>query len=282
MARVLIDRYELGDLIGAGGAASVHRATDRRLRRRVAVKLLDDSAARSADRGARPFFLHEARSAARIEHPHLVTIYDAGEDDGDLFLVMQYVDGPSLAEVITRDAPLPAERVVALAVQILEGLAAVHADGTIHRDIKPANVLLDRDGIARLTDFGIAKHLDDIEDSLTSAGMVVGTPNYLAPEQANGGVLTPATDIYLVGLLMYEMLTRRSAIGRAASTVRSESFDPRTLRPDVPDDVAEAVARATAYDRRSVSPVRPTCCEHCDPATCVRQWSLSAPTGELR
>jgi len=237
MSRFLADRYELREIVGAGGVARVHRAVDRHLERDVAIKVLDDEQARSADPSGRDRFLREARSAARLQHPHLVTIYDAGEDDGQLFLVMELVDGQSLAALIGQRAPLPVDEAVSIAIQILDGLSAVHADGLIHRDVKPANVLVDRAGRVRLTDFGIAKRLDDIEENLTSAGMVVGTPTYLAPEQAAGARLGVATDVYLVGLVLYEMLTGRRPTGSA--------LDPRGLRRDVPGPIADAVVRAT-------------------------------------
>jgi serine/threonine-protein kinase len=175
-----------------------------------------------------------------LHHPHLVTIYDAGEDAGELFLVMELVDGESLAALIARRAPLAVDEAVSIAVQLLDGLSAVHADGVIHRDIKPANVLVDRSGCVRLTDFGIAKRLDEIEDHLTSSGMVVGTPTYLAPEQAVGGRLSTSTDIYLVGVVLYEMLTGARLV--------EPGLDPRRVRGDVPPGVAAAVARATDVD----------------------------------
>jgi len=240
MSRLLADRYELREVVGAGGVARVHRAVDHHLQRDVAVKVLDDDQARSADPSGRDRFLREARSAARLHHPHLVTIYDAGEDAGELFLVMELVDGQSLAALIAQRAPLPVDEAVSIAVQILEGLGAVHADGVIHRDIKPANVLVDSGGRVRLTDFGIAKRLDEIEENLTSSGMVVGTPTYLAPEQAVGGRLSVATDIYLVGLVLYEMLTGTRPAGTA--------LDPGRVRGDVPPAVAAAVVRATDAD----------------------------------
>jgi eukaryotic-like serine/threonine-protein kinase len=240
MTRLLADRYELCEVVGAGGVARVHRAVDRHLERDVAVKVLDDEQARSADPSGRDRFLREARSAARLQHPHLVTIYDAGEDAGELFLVMELVDGQSLAALIGQRAPLPVDEAVSIAVQILDGLSAVHADGVIHRDVKPSNVLVDAAGRARLTDFGIAKRLDDIEQNLTSAGMVVGTPTYLAPEQATGDRLGVATDVYLVGLVLDEMLTGRRPTGSA--------LDPRRVRSDVPAGVADAVVRATDAD----------------------------------
>ena len=249
VARVLMDRYVLSEVIGAGGAAKVYRATDRGLDRQVAVKLLDDSVARSADPGGRDRFVHEARSAARFDHPHLVTVYDAGEDDGDLFLVMELVDGRTLADVIAERGPLPVDESVSVAMQILDGLATVHAMGTIHRDIKPSNVLIDGDGRVRLTDFGIAKRLDDIEAAVTAAGMLVGTPHYLAPEQATGQPLSPATDVYQVGLVLHEMLTGRRAGGSSpALAAKAQPVDPRHLRPETPEQVADAIVQSTQRD----------------------------------
>jgi serine/threonine-protein kinase len=232
----------LREIVGAGGVARVHRAVDRHLERDVAIKMLDDQQARSADPSGRDRFLREARSAARLQHPHLVTVYDAGEDAGELFLVMELVDGQSLAAIISQRAPLPVDEAVSIAVQILDGLSAVHADGVIHRDVKPANVLVNGTGRAMLTDFGIAKRLDDIEENLTSVGMVVGTPTYLAPEQATGARLGIATDVYLVGLVLDEMLTGQRPAGSA--------LDPRRARSDVPAAVADAVKRATDPDPR--------------------------------
>jgi serine/threonine-protein kinase len=240
MTRLLADRYELREVVGAGGVARVHRAVDHHLERDVAIKVLDDQQARSADPSGRDRFLREARSAARLQHPHLVTVYDAGEDAGELFLVMELVDGQSLAAIIGQRAPLPVDEAVAIAVQILDGLSAVHADGVIHRDVKPSNVLVDGAGRVLLTDFGIAKRLDDIEENLTTAGMVVGTPTYLAPEQAAGERLGIATDVYLVGLVLDEMLTGSRPAGSA--------LDPRRARSDVPAAVADAVVRATDPD----------------------------------
>jgi serine/threonine-protein kinase len=242
MTRLLADRYELREVVGAGGVARVHRAVDRHLERDVAIKVLDDQQARSADPSGRDRFLREARSAARLQHPHLVTVFDAGEDAGELFLVMEFVNGQSLAAIISERAPLPIDEAVSIAVQILDGLSAVHADGVIHRDVKPSNVLVDGAGRVRLTDFGIAKRLDEIEENLTSAGMVVGTPTYLAPEQAAGERLGIATDIYSVGLVLAEMLTGLRPAGSA--------LDPRRARRDVPPAVADAVVRATDPDPR--------------------------------
>jgi serine/threonine-protein kinase len=229
----------------------VYRADDRALDRVVAVKLLDDAIARSADPAGRDRFLTEAKSAARFQHPNLVTVFDAGEDAGELFLVMEYVDGRTLADVIAERAPLPVAEAVSIAVQVLAGLGAVHANGTIHRDIKPANVLLDGDGRVRIADFGIAKRLDDIDAAVTAAGVLVGTPHYLAPEQATGRPLSPATDVYQVGLVLHEMLTGERAGGSSPKTAATaDPVDPRRVRGDVPDAIADAVVQATQRDPR--------------------------------
>jgi serine/threonine protein kinase len=246
--RLLAGRYELGEVIGAGGAARVYRAADRHLDRDVAVKVLDDAAAKSAGPSARRRFLQEARTAAGLDHPNVVTVFDAGADGGALFLVMELVSGCTLAEHIARHAPLPVDDAVDIVRQIAGALAAAHARGIVHRDVKPANVLLDRSGRALLTDFGIAKHLDEIESAITSAGMVVGTPAYLAPEQAMGHDLTPACDVYALGVVLHEMLTGWHPPRDASSAWRMAPFDPRVRRPDVPEPLAAAVVHATQLD----------------------------------
>lgn len=246
MPQVLIERYELGRVIGAGGMAKVHLATDSFLGRTVAVKVLDDVAARSADPASRDRFLKEARSAAGFAHHNAVSIYDAGEDDGVLFIVMEYVDGDTLASRLATSARLSMRESVSIASQILDALAAMHSEGILHRDVKPANVLLTSAGKVKLTDFGIAKRLDDIDEALTSAGTVIGTPRYLAPEQAVGGELGPATDVYLAGIVLHEMLTGERPPS-ALMGVPSQVPDPRRLRPDVPGDLAAVVTRALDY-----------------------------------
>lgn len=255
MTQLLDGRYELLERIGAGGAASVHRAVDRRLGREVAVKLLDDLAASSADPAGRSRFLLEARTAARLQHPHVVTVFDAGEADGRLYLVMQLVEGATLAEVIAQRAPLPTDEAARLTIQILHALDAAHRHDIVHRDVKPANVVIDQGGDAHLTDFGIAWRLGDIEEHLTTVGTVVGTPTYLAPEQATGGELGAATDVYLAGLVLDEMLTGRRTNGEAPSAnVAAElaalagAFDPRDVNPAADERLANVVARATDPD----------------------------------
>ena len=255
VTQVLDDRYEIGARIGSGGAASVHRAVDRRLGREVAVKLLDDLAASQADPAGRDRFVREARTAAQLHHPHVVTVFDAGEADGQLFLVMQLVEGVTLAELIARRAPLPTDDAARLTIQILGALDAAHRHDIVHRDVKPANVIVDANGDAHLTDFGIAWRLDDIEDHLTSAGRVIGTPTYLAPEQATGGALGAATDVYLAALVLDEMLTGRRTHGEtpgaataAQLAARADPFDPRDVLPGTDDRLADVVIRATDPD----------------------------------
>ncbi len=191
--RVLAERYALEHELAVGGFARVYRGTDRRLGRPVAVKLLEAGRIATADPEAKRRFVREARSSAGFTHPHAVTVFDAGEADGELFIVMELVDGPSLAEAMAERGPLPEGDAVRIATQVLSALGAAHASGIVHRDVKPANILLDARGDAKLADFGIAKRFDDLTDSLTATGLIVGTLRYLSPEQARGEPISPAS-----------------------------------------------------------------------------------------
>ena len=254
MTRRLAGRYVLGDQLGAGGTSRVHAAVDERLGRRVAVKLLDARIVAAADPVGRERFLQEGHTTAGFSHRHAVTVFDAGEDDGDLFIVMELVDGPSLAEYLARTGPLPVDETVRLAGQVLSALAAAHAAGIVHRDVKPANILIGADGETKLADFGIAKRFDDLDASVTATGMVIGTPRYLAPEQALGSPVTPATDVYAMGIVLFEMLTGRlpfeaeSPAAAALERLSRTAPDVRTVRPDVPPALAAAIARALATE----------------------------------
>ncbi|MDP3969435.1 MAG: protein kinase [Nocardioides sp.] len=236
-APTIAGRYELGPVIGRGGHADVHVATDRTLGRQVAVKIMRDVSVGETERHR---FTSEARTLALLNHPHLVTVLDAGTADatdgvgeGHPYLVMEYVDGISLAE--TAGSRLHPTRVAALATQLSAALAHAHAAGVVHRDVKPANVLLGKDGRARLTDFGIARLVGDTT-SVTQAGTTVGTAAYLSPEQVKGETTTPATDIYSLGLLLLEALTGTRAYPGSAT----ESAMARLHRqPEIPADVPE-------------------------------------------
>ncbi|MFD8726057.1 protein kinase [Streptomyces sp. NPDC059629] len=203
---LIAGRYRLRDAIGRGAMGEVWRAFDETLGRSVAVKLLlpQDSDPTAASR-----FRLEAQTAGRLSHPYVVGVLDFGEDEGRLFLVMELVDGDSLARVLTASGPLPAERVARIAAQAAAGLAAAHREGIVHRDIKPANLLLDADGTLKIGDFGIARFLDDPGAALTATGQIVGTGLYLAPERALGRTAGPASDMYSLGCVLYQLLTGR-------------------------------------------------------------------------
>ena len=202
--RLLAGRYLLLDKIGEGGAAVVYRARDQRLDRIVAIKLLRPQF--TTDEASRKRFLNEARTAAGLNHPNVVDIYDFGEiPDGSMFIAMQYIEGQNLKDLIHRRGHLSPADVVAIIPQVCQALTAAHSRGLIHRDVKPQNIMIDRRGNVLLTDFGIVKALSGPE--LTQTGMTFGTAAYLSPEQATGELIGPASDVYALGCVMYEMLT---------------------------------------------------------------------------
>ena len=204
-AQVLIaGRYRLQDPIGRGAMGEVWRAYDDTLGRPVAVKLLlpQDSDTTAASR-----FRLEAQTAGRLHHPHVVGVLDFGTYENKLFLVMELVEGDSLAGLLARSGPQPAERVARIAAEAAAGLAAAHQQGIVHRDIKPANLLLDADGTLKIGDFGIARFMDDPAAALTATGQIVGTSLYIAPERALGKPAGPASDVYSLGCVLYQLLT---------------------------------------------------------------------------
>ncbi|AZQ40483.1 serine/threonine protein kinase [Streptomyces cyaneochromogenes] len=203
---LIAGRYRLGESIGRGGMGEVWRAYDETLARQVAVKLL---LPQDSDPTAAPRFRLEAQTAARIDHPNVVGVRDFGEHDNQLYLVMELVEGDSLARTLARSGALPAERVARIAAQAAAGLAAAHRQGIVHRDIKPGNLLLDSDGTLKIGDFGIARFLDDPGAALTATGQIVGTSLYLAPERALGKPAGPPSDVYALGCVLYQLLTGR-------------------------------------------------------------------------
>lgn len=205
IGQVLGGRFTVLEAIGHGAFAITYRGRDLRLDRSVAIKVLRLS--HTADLTFIKRSEREARAAASVAHGNVVDVYDFGQQGDLLYLVMQYIEGGDLKHLIAREGPLPVRRAVEITLQILAGLAAIHAAGIIHRDIKPENVMIGRDGIARVTDFGIARGAEDI--GLTTEGTAVGTASYMAPEQAQAGTLVRATDLYSVGVVLYEMLTAR-------------------------------------------------------------------------
>ena len=206
-------RYRLDHVAGHGGMATVFAAYDTVLERTVAIKLLQR---RRDETGViHERFEREARAEAKISHPNVVSVHDIGEaEDGRPFIVMDYVEGRSLQDIIAEEAPLSSERVAILGAGIARALAAAHALGIVHRDVKPANVIVDGQGLPHLMDFGLARVLhDDADPELTAPGVLVGTAHYIAPEQARHGTASPAADLYSLGPAMYHALTGRPPFG---------------------------------------------------------------------
>jgi eukaryotic-like serine/threonine-protein kinase len=237
-------RYALEGLLGRGGMAEVYRAHDLVLGRAVAVKLLRDVTANEAERAR---FTDEARTLARLSHPGLVTILDAAIADDVQYQVMELVDGPSLAECC-RDGPLDPARVAAIGAQLADALGHAHAAGVVHRDLKPANVLLGADNRALLTDFGIARLLSAAARR-TITGATVGTPAYLAPEQVRGEEVTPAADVYALGLVLLEALTgRRAYRGAPVEAALARLTAPPPISDAVPPPWHDLLRAMTALD----------------------------------
>ena len=242
-------RYELEELVGEGGMSTVYRAHDTVLERRVAIKVLHEHYSRDPEYVER--FRREARAIARLAHPNIVTVIDRGEWEGRQFIVFEHVAGENLKATLVRDGPLPVDRALDLAAQIARALAFAHELGIVHRDVKPHNVLLDGTGTPKVTDFGIARALDS-DDGLTATGTVLGTGQYLSPEQANGERGDERSDQYSLGVVAYELLTGQVPYGGdnlmaiAMRHVRDPVPSVRALRPDVPERVDSVVAKAMA------------------------------------
>jgi eukaryotic-like serine/threonine-protein kinase len=247
---LIAGRYELQSRLGHGGMATVYLATDRELRRPVALKLLADNLA--GDDTLRRRFKREARLAAKLDHPNVVQVYDVGEQGEQPFIVMEYVDGGTLAERLDGPRGLPARERLSLLQQMCEGLAHAHDRGLVHRDIKPQNLLIrSTDGCLKIADFGIARAVE--ETRLTQTGRVVGTDRYMAPEQLYDGRITPATDVYACGVVADETLSERRRPPEITEIIdRCLSEDPGDRFDD-----AGALGEALGGTNGTLAPTRP-------------------------
>jgi serine/threonine-protein kinase len=248
---LIADRYELEELCGTGGMSTVFRAYDRQLERRVAIKILHEHYADDPEYLER--FRREARAVAKLSHPNIVTVIDRGDDAGRQYIVFEHVEGENLKELVVRSGRLPVRRALELALDVAGGLAFAHDHGLVHRDVKPQNVLLSREGEVKVTDFGIARSLH-VEHGVTQTGTVLGTGEYLAPEQASGKQVSPATDVYSLGVVLWELLAGdvpfvgENFVAVALRHVNEPPPSLRERRQDVTPRLEAAVNRALAKD----------------------------------
>jgi len=249
VGELIAERYELEQLIGSGGMSSVFRARDRFLDRTVALKILHEH--RTADPDAVERFRREARAVAQLSHPNIVTVIDRGESGGREFIVFEHVEGEDLKRLVERVGPLPVRRALEIAIEAGRGLAFAHEHGLVHRDVKPQNLLL-VDGRVKVTDFGIARAVEG--EGITLTGTVLGTSDYISPEQASGEPADPRSDVYSLGAVFYELLTgevpfpAESAVAVALRHLNDPPPSAAERRPDVPLRVDAAIRLAMAKD----------------------------------
>jgi len=243
-------RYEVQELVGHGGMSSVYKAHDSLLERNVALKVLHEQY--NADEDFVERFKREARSVAQLQHPNIVTVIDRGEAEGRQYIVFEYIDGENLKELVVRKGRLDVREALEIALEVARGLAFAHQNGIIHRDVKPQNVLLNGDGKAKVTDFGIARSLD--VDGMTQTGTVLGTSNYIAPEQASGNRVDAHSDVYALGAVLYELLAGEvpfpgeSFVAVAMKHMHEPPPSLLDVRKDVPLRVTAAVDRTLEKD----------------------------------
>ena len=245
---VLGGRYRLIELLGQGGMATIYRARDQQLERDVAVKVLRPEYGRDPDFGSR--FRQEAQSAASLNHPNIVSVFDYGQDPVGPFIVMELVDGEDLSQIIKRSAPLGPRQAARLTAEVAHALSAAHERGIVHRDVKPGNVLVSRDGRVKVADFGIARAI--AEAQMTLPGTTLGSVHYFSPEQARGEPATTASDVYALGIVLYELLTgRRPWVGDSAASIAMARLSgpipsPSAVRAGIPPELESITRRALA------------------------------------
>lgn len=286
--RLIGDRYQLATILGQGGMGQVWTAYDRRLDRRVAVKLLrPDKVAGpgSVAEELRRRFVRECRVTAQVDHPGLVTVHDAGSDGDELYLVMGYVEGADLADHLAEHDPYPWPWAVSVIAQLCSVLSAVHAVPIVHRDLKPRNVMVRPDGTVLVLDLGVASVMDTDTTRLTSTGSPIGSPAYMAPEQAMGGAVGPHTDLYALGVVLYELLSGNVpfAGSTALGVLHRHLYEPplpvRQLRPEVPQQLEALLLKLLAKDPQD----RPASAQavYAALAPLLPHHGSGAPTGPL-
>jgi serine/threonine protein kinase len=296
LGTLLGGRYRLDAEIGRGGMSTVYRAFDTVLERPVAIKLMHREIATDSDQLER--FRREARAVAQLNHPHIVTVIDAGEEPsehdvahgdepevGTPYIVLEYVDGETLKQLIRRDGPLQITQAIAYAIEIARALGAAHERLIVHRDVKPQNVLISSEGSAKITDFGIARTLT--EEGLTMDGRVLGTTDYVSPEQALGQPVTGQSDLYSLGVVLYEMLTGavpfsgETPVAVAMRHVREQVPDVQSRRPEASAATAAVVERATATDLAERYPNAATMITDLEEALALETSRSGQATGEV-
>lgn len=285
VGEVLADRYELEELVGTGGMSSVFRAHDRLLDRKVALKVLHEQYTADDDYVER--FRREARAVAALSHPNIVTVIDRGEHEGRQFIVFEYVDGDNLKQLIERRGAAPVTTALELGIQIARGLSFAHQQGLVHRDVKPQNVLLNGNGEAKVTDFGIARSLD-VQHGMTQTGTVLGTSDYIAPEQAQGQRVDEHTDVYSLGVVLYELLTKEvpfpgeNFVAVAMRHINEPPPPIRDKRPDVSPRLENAIHRAMAKDPADRFQTMAEFCRELDACLAEAHGTQVAPPAKVK
>ena len=248
--KIIGNRYEIIEKIGNGGMATVYRAKDMTLKRNVAVKVLKDEF--TTDEEFIKRFNIEAQSAASLTHPNIVSIYDVGNEESIYYIVMELVQGKTLKQIIDEDGVLPWKWSLNIAIQIASALETAHKNNIVHRDIKPHNIIITEDGIAKVTDFGIAKAVSN--STITAFGTTIGSVHYFSPEHARGGFTDAKSDLYSLGVVMYEMLTGRvpfdadTPVSIALKHMQEKPVEPIKLNPAIPYSVNKIILKAMQKD----------------------------------